>query len=336
MLRRKRFWFGLLISASFLAFFLARTDFGDIRDAFSGADLALAVASVPLYFVGFWLRTMRWRYLLRPVANVSTARLYPVVLIGLMANNVAPARIGELVRAYLVGERESLSKPTALGTIAVDRAFDGLTLVAILGIAIAASGADAAVKGIGVATALLFAAATTVLVALAFSPSQARGLLVRLILLLPAALAARVEALLDQFLSGLVALRSPRALASAGVMSVGSWLMEATMYYLVGEAFHLNVGFESYLIIVSGANLALSIFASPGGVGPFEVTTREVLVFFNVASASASAYALALHALLLAPVIVIGSILLWATQMSMRDLFGVPREAISVSPGRAE
>ena len=73
-----------------------------------------------------------------------------MVLIGLMANNVAPARVGELVRAYLLGERESMSKSTALGTIAVDRAFDGLTLVAILGFVVALSGANAGVKLVGV------------------------------------------------------------------------------------------------------------------------------------------------------------------------------------------
>jgi len=333
LLRRKRFWFGIVVAVAFLAFFLARTDFGEISGAFSGADLLLAVAGVPLYFVGFWLRTLRWRTLLGPVTKITTARLYPVVLIGLMANNVAPARIGELVRAYLLGERESMSKSTALGTIAVDRAFDGLTLVIMLGIVVAISGADAAVQGVGVATALLFAAASAVLVALAFSPRQARGWLLRLVRLLPRALGERIEDLLDSFLSGLVALRSPTTLLVAAFFSVASWLTEATMYFIVGEAFHLDVGFDVYLIIVATANLALSIFASPGGVGPFEVATREVLVFFDVAGASASAYALALHVLLLAPVIAVGFILLWATQVSLRDLFGVPKAAAPAAAG---
>ena len=48
-----------------------------------------------------------------------------------------------------------------------------------------------------------------------------------------------------------------------------------------------------YLIITAALNLALRS-ASPGGVGPFEVTTRE-LVYFGTPSASASAYALMLH-----------------------------------------
>lgn len=155
MLRLKRFWIGLVISLACLAFFLAHTNPSEIEHSFSDANLLLACAVTPLYFVGFWLRTIRWRYLLKPVADVSTSRLFPVVLIGLMANNIAPARVGELVRAYLVGERESMSKSTALGTIAVDRAFDGLTLVAILGVVIATSGNSAGLKSIGIGAALI-------------------------------------------------------------------------------------------------------------------------------------------------------------------------------------
>jgi hypothetical protein len=92
---------------------------------------------------------------------------------------------------------------------------------------------------------------------------------------------------------------------------------------VVGEAFHLGVGFDAYLVVVSAANLALSVFASPGGVGPFEVTTREVLIFFGVGGAAASAYAIALHALLLAPVIGVGALLIWSSRVSMREIMGV-------------
>lgn len=325
MLRRKRFWLGLIITAAFLGVFLARTDFDQVRDAFASADYVLALSAVPIYFLGFWLRTMRWRFLLRPISDVPTPRLYPVVLIGLMANNIAPARVGELVRAYLVGERESVSKSAALGTIAVDRAFDGLTLVAILGVVAATSGVSAGVQGVGIGAAVLFAMATTVLVVLAFSPQHGRGLVLRFVQLLPARLHAPIEELLDAFLSGLAAIRTPSALLGAAVASFASWMTEGAMYYVVGEAFHLNVGFDAYLLVVAGANLALSIFQTPGGVGPFEATTQGILIHFlgRDATASASAYALSLHVLLLAPVVVVGLVLLWLAQFSLSDILGV-------------
>ena len=338
MLRRKRFWFGLIIAVAFLAFFLLRTDFDDIWESFTGADYGLAAAAVPLYFIGYAFRALRWHYLLQPVARIPTLRLYPVVIIGLMSNNIAPARVGELVRAYLLGERESMSKSTAFGTIAVDRAFDGLTLVAILGSVAVLSGSDAGVRSLGIGAALLFLLGTGVLVALALSPSLVRGWVSRLLRLLPERVGQRLEGMVDAFLSGLAVIRNPVILLKAAFASLVSWLLEASMYYLVGEAFHLNVGFDVYLMIAAAANLALSVFASPGGVGPFEVTTREVLVYFGVSSASASAYAIALHALLLVPVIVVGLILIWTSRITLKEIMGISdaTEAALPAPRRID
>ena len=287
-------------------------------------NYALAIASIPLYFLGFWVRTFRWRLLMRPVKPVTTARLYPVVMIGLMSNNIAPARIGEIVRAYLVGQREGINKSAALGTIALDRVYDGLTLVAILGLMVLVSGADTTVKSLGLGAAAIFVAGTAVLVAMAMSPTRVRGWSSRLLRLLPERISQRLEDMLDSFLTGLAGVRRPALLLLAAGASLTSWLLEATMYFLVGEAFHLDVGFGAYLLVVSSANLALSVFASPGGIGPFEVTTREVLVFFGVSSASASAYAIALHVLLLAPVIAVGALLIWSSRVSMREIMGIP------------
>jgi hypothetical protein len=104
------------------------------------------------------------------------------------------------------------------------------------------------------------------------------------------------------------------------------------MYFVVGEAFHLGVGFDVYLIIAAAANLALSIFASPGGVGPFELATQRILVAFGVSGGAASAYAIALHALLLAPVIVAGFVLLWSMQMSFRQIMGISEEPRTQPP----
>jgi glycosyltransferase 2 family protein len=338
VLRRKRFWFGLVVTVAFLAFFLLRTDFDDIWESFAGADYWLAAAAVPLYFIGYAFRALRWRYLLQPIASIPVTRLYPVVIIGLMSNNIAPARIGELVRAYLLGEREKMSKSTAFGTIAIDRAFDGLTLVAILGSVAVLSGTDAGIRSLGIGAALIFLAGTVVLVAMALSPTLVRGWVTRLIALLPGTLAARAESVVDAFLSGLVVIRSPLILLKAAVASLASWLLEAGMYYVVGEAFHLNVGFEVYLMIAAAANLALSVFASPGGVGPFEVTTREVLVYFGVGSAAASAYAIALHALLLVPVILVGLAMIWSSRITLKEILGVSEspERVLPSSGRAD
>src|SRR5262249_54443016 len=151
----------------------------------------------------------------------------------------------------------------------------------------------AGVRVVGVLTALAFAAGTIMLGCLALS-TKAQDWLQRVLNRLPGTIGAKVEGVLEAFLTGLEAIRSPLVLAKAAAASLASWLVEATMYWVVGRAFHLSVGFDAYLLIVAAANLALSILASPGGVGPFEFTTKQILISFGVvAPGLAEAYALA-------------------------------------------
>ena len=334
LLRSRRVWFGFAISLVFLILFLARTDFGEIRDAFREANYVIAFASLPVYFAGIVVRTMRWQFLLRPVAKVSIARLYPVVIIGLMANNLIPARAGELVRAYILGERERVSKAAALGTIAVDRLFDGLALIPMLVIiALVAGGreeftADLYVTtftvdfiGLAVLMAVLFGVALAILAVLAFSQAWQQRFDTLVLALTPARFHASVEGLSDSFFSGLRSLRSPFDMGMALLLSVVSWLLEATMYYIVGIAFDIDVGFQHFLLATAGANLAIAVLASQGGIGPFEFVTKQTFIAAGVASSAATAYAIGLHALVLLPVIVLGLYYLGTMGLSLGEMF---------------
>jgi uncharacterized membrane protein YbhN (UPF0104 family) len=115
-------------------------------------------------------------------------------------------------------------------------------------------------------------------------------------------------------------------------MSGISWLLEATMYYMVGRAFNIDIGFEYFLLVTASANLAISVLASQGGIGPFELVTKQVIVSAGIAEASAQAYAIGLHALLLLPVIAVGLYLLTSMGMSLGEMFRGSQSARS-TPG---
>jgi glycosyltransferase 2 family protein len=89
------------------------------------------------------------------------------------------------------------------------------------------------------------------------------------------------------------------------------------MYYILGFAFNLDEPFYVYLLVAAAANLVIALPPSQGGIGPFELVTREVLVLAGVTASTASAYALALHAALLLPVIVLGVIFLWVVNLNI-------------------
>ena len=56
--------------------------------------------------------------------------------IGYLANNVLPARLGELVRSHALGEGERISRATVLGTVVVERIVDTVIVVALAALAV--------------------------------------------------------------------------------------------------------------------------------------------------------------------------------------------------------
>lgn len=342
LLKSRGFWIGIGVSAVFIGLFVRSTDFGEVKTAFEEANYWWIALSLPVYYLGLWVRTIRWQYLLRPVKRVSTLRLFPVVIIGLMANNLIPARAGELARAYVLGQREKVSKTATLGTIAVDRLFDGVTLVPMMLIVAAFAGGDTKFPvgfgqklnfaGLGAVMAVLFGLAISVLFYLALS-DNGRRLLHRLIhRFAPAKVKPKVEGLLESFFEGLQALRNPLALGAAWLMSLISWTLEALMYYIVARAFGIHEGFHIFLLLTAAANLAIAIVASQGGIGPFELVVSKTVVAFGAAKELGSAYAIGLHAVLIFPIVFIGLYLMWSMQFNFGDMLKSNRGGDTPAP----
>jgi uncharacterized protein (TIRG00374 family) len=340
LLKSKGFWIGAVVSAAAIGVFVFTSDVrhpAKLRDAFSDVNYVWIVASMPVYYAALWMRTLRWQYLLKPVRRVSALRLYPIVIVGLMANNLIPARAGEVARAYVLGQREHISKTTAFGTILVDRVFDGVTLVPMLLIVAAFAGGDTYFPvgfgqelnfaGLGGVMAVLFGIVLVVLFYLALYDSGRHQLHRMVHRFAPAKLKPKVEGLLLSFFDGLHALRSPVDLAAASLMSAVSWTLEALMYYLVARGFGIHEGFHIFLLLTAAVNLAIAIVATQGGVGAFEFVVSKTIVAFTVSSmdegkfkALSEAYAIGLHALLLFPIVIIGLYLMWSMQFSFGDM----------------
>ncbi|GBD13204.1 hypothetical protein HRbin24_01227 [bacterium HR24] len=325
-LRSGRLWLGLVGTALFLGLFFARTDLGELWDALRTADYRWALPAVALWFVSAWFRSLRWGLLLRHLAQLGTMALYPVLVIGYMANNLLPARLGEVVRAYIMGQRHGLSKMAVLGTIAAERLVDAVVLLALMATAAAFVGLEGHLRVLSLLAAAVVVGAFAVVLWAASHRGAVETALGFLLRPLPGPLAARIQGAVDSFLAGTQALRSPRLLAGVAATGGVAWLLEATMYYLVGRAFDLREGFAIYLVLAGAANLAITVPSTSGGIGPFEWASREVLVAAGVASGAASAYALALHGLLLVPVIVAGLVFLWAVQLSPARVLAPARE----------
>ncbi len=325
MLRSRRFWLGIAVSALFIGLLLFRTDLSMVLDAFRGANYWWVAPAIVAYFVSVWVRAVRYRYILRGVRDVPAPALFPILIIGYMANNLLPARAGEVVRAYVLGERHNVSKMSALGTIAVERLFDGLTLLGFLAISVAVLGGEGALKDLTIVAVAVFTVALAAFVVALAAPDATERLIGRLSRLLPHRFRQRAYDLAWSFVEGLRSLRHPDAFAWVTATSILAWLIEAVVYMLVGNAFGLDIGFGYYVMAVGAGNLAITAPSSQGGIGPFEFFVKQVLISAAAPEAVAAAYGFAVHAVVLVPATAFGLYFLWSMNLS---LGGLQRRAV--------
>lgn len=319
-MRHARTWTGLGVSAICLTLLLIRVDRHDLAEAVRGVQPGWLLPALLLLAAALWVRAARWAVILRPVRAISTAGAASLLVIGYAANNVLPARAGEVVRSVLFQRRHGGSALTALATIVVERVFDGAVLAVFLAAVLAGGTTSGPLRALALIAGAAFTALLLGLAALSAWPRGVRALIDRVLGLAPGRLHARLGSLAARFLDGLVMVRGLRTWALVLVLTALSWTLEAACYWAAGEAFGLGLAPWAYLGICAAANLAIAAPSTAGGIGPYEFFAREVAVALGVAGALATAYALVLHAVVLIPVALAGIALLWREHLGLRTL----------------
>ena len=235
MFWNKAFWLGAIGSAAFLAVFvLLFVDFDTIGDVLSEANYLYIAPSLFLYFLAVWFRSERWKLLLRPLIGTPKKSIYSVVVVGYMANNLIPVRIGEVVRSYYLSLRESCSAPAAFGTVAVERATDVLALLFFLATAglMGTVGVERAVGDISsdipggaptLAVVALLPFLTVFVVVIVISTASRSTVLAwadRFMFVLGRGLRDRLLGIADRLIDGLMVVRSPVDLAKVFIWSL--------------------------------------------------------------------------------------------------------------------
>jgi glycosyltransferase 2 family protein len=335
LLRSIRFWASLAISVVFIALFLRATHPGQIEDALRDANYWYLFPAFAVLLCAIAARCVRWSVLMRPVANMSPARLYPYAMIGYMANNLLPARAGEVVRAYVLGDRENVSKMGTFGTIAVERLFDGCILVMMLLIAGSLVGFEnSKLQAIAIVSSIFFLVALVAFYVLTLREERAKRVTHWALRILPERFESKAEEMADSLVGSLRSVHDPRSLFLVLVFSAVAWTIEAGCYMLVGKGFGLDVDFGHYCLLLAAANLAIIIPTFFGGTGPFEWAAKLVLVGAGVSGSVAGAYAIIAHALVLVPTTIIGLVLLWSFGISFRGVTSrvEPEEVEALAP----
>jgi uncharacterized protein (TIRG00374 family) len=336
---------GILLSIALLWWALHDVELGEVWRNVVASNPALWLASTAAATAIFALRARRWQVILSPIdERVRFGALWRSTVIGMMVNNVIPARLGELARAYsLTRMAPSIPLSASIASLAVDRVFDALAVMLLMAAAIMAPSyprgagevSERVADTIGLGS-LAAAALLTLLYLLVLFPSRFVTLFERVARRVAPSLEARGREVLLAFASGLGVLRSPLRFVSVLLWTLAHWLLNAFAFWLGFLAVGIDVGFGGALLVQGVIVIGVAVPQAPGYVGVFEAAALWTLSkVYGVPDEVALTWAIVFHLLSFIPVTLLGLWYFVRLGLHFRELRDAPKGAAGASPSRA-
>lgn len=322
---------GLAVTIVLLWLVLRGVDLAEVGRHLRDVRVLPFIVAIIVATAAFPIRTVRWWYLLRVDGQaLSFLPLWHATAIGFMANNVLPARSGEVARAYAARRLTGVPFTTAVGTLVIERILDGLTLVTLLAIAAAAGGfsSDTQIGDVPLATimtgaSVLFAAILGAAMVAVWFPNFSLGITrATARAVLPHRWADKITAVAKNLLDGLEVLRSGRRFVTVALWSFAVWGVNGLSFLACFYAFNLQVPVSAAFVLQSIIAFGVAIPSSPGFFGPFEFATRITLAAYGIGATAAVSYAVGYHIGTFLPITLLGLWSLSRAHLHLTDLRG--------------
>ena len=307
----RRFWLLLAVSSGGLALFVSQLEFAAMGESFAQADLGLVAVAAATYMAAHAVRSVRWRVLLSHIHDCGRWRPFHALSIAMLTNNVLPVKAGLAARVHLVSSKTPISHAAVGSSLIVEALFDGVILLGLVLLALAALPLHGGIQAAATALAVSMGA-VALIVALVLTGCGPTKRLSRLSTKIPGRLGRVLRETGSALRDGLGAVRRPSLTASALSTSLMYWLLLGTTYALLGVALRLPLDLLDYVAVLAIVQLAIGAPSAGAGVGTFQVVMIQTMASLGVASGAAGAYVVALHAMIVVPVSLLGLALLWA------------------------
>jgi uncharacterized protein (TIRG00374 family) len=333
-----------VLAIALVAWFLRDANLADVWLHVRAARVELLGLGLVCMAATLWVRAVRWQYLLSPIGPTRFRTVFRAGVIGFAALAVLPARVGDLLRPYLVARQERLPVLATVATIVVERVLDLIAVLALMalyvwGFADTSTWKPHLLTPIEVSAAVGGAASVALLAVmsvLASHPERIGTFVHSAAWLLPRPLAHRLGELATTFSTGFAVARSPRGLVMSLAWSFPLWLAIAGETWAVTRAFDIDMPFSGTFLLQAMLVVGVAV-PTPGGVGSYHEAYRiGVTSFFGAPNDQAVAAAIVVHFIAFIPILVLGMLFMVQDGLSLGGLQAMaasaPREQTEAMP----
>jgi uncharacterized protein (TIRG00374 family) len=307
---------GIALSAAAIVLLLRQVSAEDLLSNLGHADPWWLLGGCAVTVLGYHIRAMRWGEILAPEVRVPRPRLFAATMVGFLAINTLPARLGEFVRAFVLARTERIRTATVLGSVVIERIFDLAGLGSFWALSLLFAPYPAWFRWSGYVTLGLGVLITATLWLLHAGHYNSGSLGARLGGAIPAKILAPLAPHAATFTAGLRAFGHPPALLKAGALTASMWVVNGIVFLMVGASMGLPLPIWAPLLLSFVVCVAITLPSSPGFIGVLEGSCVVGLALLGVDAPRALAFGILYHVTQLAPLVLLGGFYATRTRRS--------------------
>jgi len=316
----KKLLLGIAVGLFFIYLSFKGVDLEGIVDGLKRAKLVFVPPVLALLVIIQMLRSYRWGIILKPIMAIDQFSLFSVTNTGFLAVVAIPARIGELARPYLISTKAGISMSSAMGTILVERVFDGLSVLTVLFIVVLFTPLPPwLIRGsfLFLFVTLLFLG---LMILLVFKREASLSLLAPLLRIFPEGWRSRLSGFTENLIDGFKIIPHGRSMCWLAFLSIVIWGINAVVMYVSFFAFGFDLPLSAAFVLMVIIILGIAIPTAPGFVGNWHFFCVLGLGLFGIDKTDALTYAIVLHFLSIGMITILGLIFLPFNRFSLSDI----------------
>ena len=260
---------GIALGAIFLIAWIRIVNWQEFLNYFYEFDLKIVLIFSFFYLLAYFLRSLRWKIILKPVYKMGILESFSIFMSGMLINYLIPVRAGEIAKSVILKTRENVKISDSLPSIFIDKLTDLFPIIFIMIlIPLVSIKLNSALYVIISLLFLIFFIFLTFLFFAVNHKGKAIRILNFFLKLLPIKYRKRFEEFFINFVDGMAIMRG-RFVENCLVyfLTLLAVLSEAIYIYVVFRAFGSEVSYIKILFGYTLMNLTYILPTPPAQIG---------------------------------------------------------------------
>jgi uncharacterized protein (TIRG00374 family) len=307
---------GICISVIFLYFAVKNVRYDEFMKYVHQLNFLYIIPALLPGLIAYLVRAWRWNYFLSSVGRFKVKGLLSATMIGFMANNILPARVGEIIRALVLSKKESISFISVLSSLIAERVMDGFTISIVALFVIYTLPVNENIKYFG----LSFFAFFLIILILMFIFINSISVKKKLFGIFPERISIKINKYLNKIMSGIEGLNQVKNSGITFISAFMIWFLSSIYFYFMGLAMNIKLPFSASFSIFISVALGVIIPSSPGFIGVYHFFCQKAIEMYGVDTSKAFAYAVVTHFVQFIAVTALGFLFLFYENISLLTL----------------